>query len=170
MGQGGADAEGIAIRTATPADLDLLTDLSLRFFDDLKAAVADEFWEGAEPRADLARGDFEAAFAKKGLVLIAALAGETAGYLYGRVEPAYVRESPIESMGYISHCFVREEARGQGVASALVQAAEAWFRDRGIDFVELRYRLANRMAAAVWEKLGYVPQRLTCRKSLRRGR
>jgi GNAT superfamily N-acetyltransferase len=81
-----------------------------------------------------------------------------------------VRESPIESMGYISHCFVREEARGQGVASALVRAAEAWFRDRGIDFVELRYSLANRKAAAVWEKLGYAPQRLTCRKSLRRGR
>jgi GNAT superfamily N-acetyltransferase len=156
-----------AIRTATPADLDLLTELSLRFFDQLKATVADEFWEGAAPAPDLARADFETAFAKNDLVLIASKAGRPAGYLYGRVEPAYVRESPIESMGYISHCFVCDEARGQGIASALVHVAEAWFQDRGIEFIELRYSLANKAAAAVWEKLGYLPQRLTCRKSLR---
>jgi GNAT superfamily N-acetyltransferase len=91
------------------------------------------------------------------------------GYLYGRIEPAYVRESPIKAMGYISGCFVRDEARGQGVASALVRAAEAWFQDRGINFIELRYSLANKAATAVWEKLGYAPQRLTCRKTLRPG-
>jgi GNAT superfamily N-acetyltransferase len=69
-------------------------------------------------------------------------------------------------MGYISHCFVREETRGQGVAAALALAAEAWFQDRGVTFIELRYSLSNKAAAAVWEKLGYAPQRLTCRKKL----
>lgn len=168
MGRGPADAGKIDVRLATGSDLALLTALSLRFFDYLKATVADAFWEGAEPRADLARGDFEAAFAKGDLVLIASLAGAPVGYLYGRIEPAYVRESPIPSMGYISHCYVRDEARGQGVASALAQAAERWFQDRGIEHIELRYSLANKAAAAVWTRLGYAPQRLTCRKSLRR--
>lgn len=167
MERGHADSGRIDVRPAAAPDLELLTELSLRFFDYLKATVADAFWEGAEPRADLARGDFEAAFAKGDLVLIASLAGAPVGYLYGRVEPAYVRESPIAAMGYISHCFVRDEARGQGVASALAQAAERWFQDRGIEHIELRYSLANKAAAAVWTRLGYAPQRLTCRKSLR---
>jgi len=169
MGRGRADDRKIAVRPATPADLELLTELSLRFFDYLKATVADALWEGAEPAPDLARGDFETAFAKGDLVLLASLAGTPVGYLYGRIEPAYVRESPIKAMGYISGCFVRDEARGQGVASALVRAAEAWFQDRGINFIELRYSLANKAATAVWEKLGYAPQRLTCRKTLRPG-
>jgi GNAT superfamily N-acetyltransferase len=168
MGRDKADDRKIDIRPAAPADLDLLTDLSLRFFDYLKATIADEFWEGAEPAADLARADFETAFAKADLVLIASMAEKPVGYLYGYIEPAYVRESPIPSMGYISHCFVRDEARGQGVASALARAAENWFQDRGIEFIELRYSLANKAAAAFWTKLGYAPQRLTCRKTLRR--
>jgi GNAT superfamily N-acetyltransferase len=168
MGRAGADDERIDIRAAQPADLELLTELSLQFFDYLKATIADEFWEGAEGAPDLARADFESAFAKGDLVLIASLAGVPVGYLLGLVEPAYVRESPIPSMGYISHCFVRDEARGRGVATALAQAAEAWFQERGIEFIELRYSLANKAAEAVWSKLGYLPQRLTCRKSLRR--
>jgi GNAT superfamily N-acetyltransferase len=158
----------IVVRPAEPADLPLLTELSLRFFDYLKSTVADEFWEGAEVEPERARADFEAAFAKDELVLIASLDGRSAGYLYGCIEPAYVRESPIREMGYISHCFVRDEARGRDVATALVQAAERWFQDRGIEFIELRYSLANKAAAAIWSKLGYAPQRVTCRKSLRR--
>jgi GNAT superfamily N-acetyltransferase len=166
MARGRAIEGDIVVRPAEPADLPLLTELSLRFFDYLKATVADEFWEGAETGPERARADFEAAFARDELVLIASLEGRSAGYLYGRIEPAYVRESPIKEMGYISHCFVREEARGQGVAAALAHAAEAWFQDRGINFIELRYSLANEAAAAAWEKLGYAPQRLTCRKRL----
>lgn len=168
MDRGGTQERAIAVRLATPADLELLTGLSLRFFDYLKATVADEFWAGAEPAPDLARGDFETALGRGDLVLLASLSGTPTGYLLGRIEPAYIRESPIKAMGYISHCFVREEARGKGAATALVQAAEAWFRDQGIEFIELRYSLANEAAAAVWNKLGYAPQRLVCRKSLRR--
>jgi GNAT superfamily N-acetyltransferase len=158
----------ILVRPAETADLPLLTGLSLQFFDYLKATVADAFWEGAERAPDIARADFEKAFANEDLVLIACIAGTSVGYLLGRIEPAYVRESRIKAMGYISQCYVREEARGQGAAAALAQAAEAWFRERGIEFIELRYSLANKAAAAVWSKLGYAPQRLTCRKSLRR--
>src|SRR5882672_2803023 len=155
MARGRAVEGNIVVRPAEPADLPQLTELSLRFFDYLKATVADAFWEGAEVEPERARADFEAAFAKNELVLIASLGGRSAGYLYGRIEPAYVRESPIKEMGYISHCFVREEARGRDVASALALAAEDWFRDRGIEFIELRYSLANKAAAAIWEKLGY---------------
>ena len=168
MNRGGTDDRTIAVRPAALTDLELLAGLSLQFFDYLKATVADEFWQGAEPAPDLARGDFETAFARGDLVLIASISGTPVGYLLGLIEPAYVRESPIKTMGYISHCFVRDEARGRGAARALAEAAEAWFRERGIGFIELRYSLANKAAAAVWAKLGYAPQRLVCRKSLRR--
>jgi len=167
MARGRAVEGGILVRPAETADLPVLTGLSLQFFAYLKATVADEFWAGAEPAPDLARRDFETALAKGDLVLVASLAGVPVGYLLGRIEPAYVRESAIAAMGYISHCFVRDEARGRGVATALAHAAEAWFQDRGINFIELRYSLANKAAAAVWAKLGYAPQRLICRKSLR---
>ncbi|HWA42918.1 MAG TPA: GNAT family N-acetyltransferase [Hypericibacter adhaerens] len=165
----GARGETISIRSAQPADLDLLIGFYRRFFEHLKAAVADELWEGAQPAPDLARQNFEAALAQGDLLLIASVGGTPQGYLLGRIEPAYVRESPIEKTGYIAHCFVAEAARGRGVARALTEAAERWFADRGIEFIELRYNLANKAAAAAWDSLGYKPQRLICRKSLRQG-
>lgn len=156
----------IAVRPATPDDLPALVDLFLGFFDYLKETVADAFWRGAVADPALAAAFFEKALAEGELLLLAETGRVPVGYLAGRIEPALVQESPIRSVGHISHCYVSPRARGQGAGSALVEAAEGWFRARHIAFVELGYSLANDTAARFWTARGYAPDRVIARKAI----
>jgi len=50
---------------------------------------------------------------------------------------------------------VRRSARRSGVGRALVEAAEAWVRERGVERVEVRVAVANREGQAFWRALGF---------------
>jgi GNAT superfamily N-acetyltransferase len=54
--------------------------------------------------------------------------------------------------------FVREDARGQGVGRALVEAVVELARERGCRRVELDVNEANAPALAVYESLGFSAQ------------
>lgn len=160
-------AAAIAIRDAREADLPLLAAWMGAFFTHLKTATGDPYFAGAEMPAEAERrAFFGRALATGELLLLASLAAQPCGYLLGRAEPPFVRESPIAAIGHISHCYVAPAARRRGVAGRLVAAAEARFAGQGLRFVELGYLLANADAAATWPGLGYRPLRLVARKAL----
>ncbi|MFO1060958.1 MAG: GNAT family N-acetyltransferase [Dongiaceae bacterium] len=161
------DRAEIAIRGAAEPDLALLAGWMGEFFAHLKAATGDPYFEGAEmpPEAER-RALFAGALAAGELLLVASLDGRPCGYLLGRAEPPFVRESPIAAIGHISHCYVVPAARRRGVARRLVAAAEDRFAARGLRWVELGYALANAEAAATWPGMGYRPLRLVARKAL----
>lgn len=52
---------------------------------------------------------------------------------------------------------VTPNARGQGIASALMLEADKYFRDNKVKRVRLEVRTDNRPAIRVYEKLGYYP-------------
>lgn len=52
--------------------------------------------------------------------------------------------------------FVAREWRGRGVGSALMQAAIAWGRDRGLHKLTLSVFPHNAAAIALYEKFGFV--------------
>jgi ribosomal protein S18 acetylase RimI-like enzyme len=157
----------VVVRPAAEDDLPLLAGWMGAFFEHLKAASGDPYFAGASvpPEAER-RALFATALAAGQLLLVASLESVPAGYLLGRTEPPFVRESPIPAVGHVSHCFVAAAARQRGVAGRLIAAAEAWFAARGIRYVELGYLLTNADAAATWPRLGYRPLRLTARKDL----
>ena len=62
-----------------------------------------------------------------------------------------------ERVGFIDNVFVREDLRGRGVASLLVDALERWLRESGVGIAELNVSAANEHALRVWEHLGYEP-------------
>lgn len=55
----------------------------------------------------------------------------------------------------ISDVGVRPEWRRQGVARRLVEAAQAWVRDRGVARIEIQVASGNREGQAFWRSLGY---------------
>jgi ribosomal protein S18 acetylase RimI-like enzyme len=60
-----------------------------------------------------------------------------------------------ENHGHISDVVVTREAEGQGVGRALMDAAEAWGRERGYRLMTLGVFPQNQRALMLYERLGY---------------
>ena len=133
----------VAVRPATAADLGLIVGWGHAFFEHLRTATADPWFEGAT------------------LDAVALEARLRAG-----LERPFIRESPIERIGHVHHVWVEPRARGRGVARALLADAEAWFREQGVGWVELSYQPTNKVAAKAWATLGFEPYRVYARKMI----
>jgi GNAT superfamily N-acetyltransferase len=59
------------------------------------------------------------------------------------------------SHGHLSVLAVAEAAEGQGVGTALLEACEAWARDRGSDRLTLHAMVTNTRARGLYEYRGY---------------
>ena len=60
--------------------------------------------------------------------------------------------------GWVYYVATAPEARGRGVAAALMTAAEDWLRDRGCPKIELMVRDTNTAALGFYHRLGYEHQ------------
>lgn len=58
--------------------------------------------------------------------------------------------------GEITDVGVREDARRQGIARALVDSALAWLRERGVERVEIQVAVGNREGQAFWRAMGFT--------------
>jgi ribosomal protein S18 acetylase RimI-like enzyme len=58
--------------------------------------------------------------------------------------------------GYISSVYVRPAARRTGVLRALVDAAAAWSRERGLTELRLHNAADNPLSNAAWDSLGFA--------------
>jgi GNAT superfamily N-acetyltransferase len=157
----------ISVRPATAADRELLIAWMAATLEDLKGAAAGDPWfEGVTFPAEAAEAHVEEALADEGPLLIATLDGAPVGYLEGRIELPYVRESPIGRVGHVALVRVVPEARRRGVATALLAAAEAWFKARGLAWLQLSWHPWNEPARATWAAHGFEPFRVFGRKRL----
>ncbi len=57
--------------------------------------------------------------------------------------------------GWLYYVAADPAARGVGVGRAMVRAAEAWLRGRGVPKVQLMVRPTNAQAVAFYERLGF---------------
>ena len=70
--------------------------------------------------------------------------------------------------GWLYYVAVAPDFRGQGIGRSLVEAAEAWLKDRGVPKAHLMVREANASVAEFYRKLGYEPMpRINMQKSLK---
>jgi ribosomal protein S18 acetylase RimI-like enzyme len=76
------------------------------------------------------------------------------GYVYAGIEPVSWVALREES-GYVHDLIVDEAHRGKGVATALMEAALAWVRDRGVPRVVLGTAQQNDVAQRLFERLGF---------------
>ena len=117
---------------------------------------------------ELARGEGETAAATPELVaqylafplsgaLLAELEGRVVGLLTWFVRPGLYHGG---RWGYIDEVIVREQARGRGVADALVTAVMAHFGDAGCLEVSVSTMPDNEPAKALYRKHGMVDEAL----------
>jgi GNAT superfamily N-acetyltransferase len=98
-------------------------------------------------------------------------AGEPLGYIFIELQS---RDATAFTKAwrrlYIHHLSVAETARRQGVATALMQWAEARAREMGVELLALDHWAANPDAAAFYDKLGFDALRVVRLKKIGGGR
>lgn len=88
------------------------------------------------------------------VLYVAEREGEVLGYVYAGLEPASWKELR-DAAGFIHDVVTDERVRGQGIATALVEAATAWLESRGAPRVILWTAEKNLAAQRLFEKLRF---------------
>jgi len=152
--------ESIVIRTGTDADLEAVLALAPRLAvgvapwrDQAEAIAAGRRWlEGSLAAA--ARGD--------GAVFVAAVADQVLGVISIAPSTHFTGERD----GYIGELAVAEHASRQGIGRALIGAADAWARDRGLAHLTLHTGARNAGARAFYAALGFETEEVRLTRPL----
>jgi ribosomal protein S18 acetylase RimI-like enzyme len=95
----------------------------------------------------------------EGELLVAERDGEVVGFIAHLVErydgPEETPDSGVFAL--VSDLCVSERRRGQGIARALLAAAEAYARGKGLARLRVEVLSANREAAAAYRRFGFEP-------------
>jgi len=145
----------IAIRLATPADLPALGRLGALLMRTHYEFDPQRFMD---PGTDPAEG--YAWFLGKQLkdddsvIFVAEVGGKVVGYVYAALEPISWKELR-DACGFIHDILVEESNRRAGTATALMEAAIQWLRERGAPRVILGTADKNERAQRLFAKLGF---------------
>jgi GNAT superfamily N-acetyltransferase len=88
------------------------------------------------------------------VVLVAERDGVVVGYVYAGLEPQSWKELR-EACGFIHDVVVDEGGRRGGIATALIDGAVEWLRERGAPRVVLWSAEGNHAAHRLFERLGF---------------
>ena len=88
------------------------------------------------------------------VVLVAEVDAQVVGYVYAGLEPMSWKELR-EPAGFIHDVVVDESARGQGIATDLVEAAGRWLIEHGAPRVMLWTASENPAAQRLFKRLGF---------------
>jgi len=143
------------IRPAAPGDLDDLVGLLGALF----TLEADFGPDPVRQRCGLAAMLADPA---RRTVLVAEWAGQVVGMVTGQVEVSTAEGGPSV---LLEDLVVTEAARGAGLGRGLVEALEAWARERGATRVQLLVDEENLPALGFYRRLGWQPTQL---RALRR--
>ena len=87
-------------------------------------------------------------------IFVAEQDGQVVGYVYAGLEPQSWKELR-EAAGFIHDVIVDATGRRSGVATALVEAAAHWLKERGAPRVLLWTASPNEAAQRLFERLGF---------------
>ena len=150
--------DGLVIREAGLADLDVVTDFEMgviRYNAQFGAAIirpATEALVRAETQAALATRPAWAWLAERDgrpVGLVHVQPPERSGWIAGMTRPGVTV--------YLQTMFVRPGERGSGVGAALVRHVHGVLDGRGVQPTLLHYALMNPLSAPFWNRMGYRP-------------
>ncbi len=155
MSEHAPPAAPFVIRQATPADLDVVVALRLAL---LRAHAGNAVYGRLRPDAPArARTLFGEQLASPHEVTWLAVGAD--GAVVGILRCMEGRGSPLldpPRYGYVASVYVLPEVRRSGVLRALMDAAVAWSRARGLDELRLHAAADNALANAAWDAMGFT--------------
>lgn len=90
----------------------------------------------------------------EGMVLLAEQGEEVVGYIVGHIKSnPPVMLPPL--FGYVSDIFVASARRRKGLGRDLFESLKEWFREQGVEHIELHVWHNNSLAQAFWRKMGF---------------
>ena len=143
----------MVIRLARPEDTEDIVSLH-RLLADYHRRIDDYYKEGKDT-ADNFRLFLQDMFARKDArVIVAEDRGKLAGYFIGiiRASKPYVRHART---GRISDAFIRENYRHQGLGNMMFEHLKNWFKEHGIQHIELSVDVRNAAGIKAWRKYGF---------------
>lgn len=162
--QGGAGALSISFRDLSPEEIDLYINfdspISWEFLSDEEKVLL-----GYEEYLRLHR---ELILTLYGLnlrnrIIAAFVNGEIVGVVWVGMRIDSVHFMPV---GYIYDIEVKEEFRGEGIGSRLLEMAEETCRKWGVSEIQLSVEASNLHALSWYGRRGYSPKRLVLSKEL----
>lgn len=104
---------------------------------------------------------------KHGAMFIAEQGGNPVGWAFTHEEHGelFVTE-PERRHGYLAEIYVVPGARGAGHGKALIEACEAWSRERGHKLMMIGVLAKNARAIRSYEGAGYAPYSVAMRRYL----
>jgi ribosomal protein S18 acetylase RimI-like enzyme len=157
----------MTIRPATLADAPLFEDFARKLYSEVTATTHDPFLTAS---TDAFVANWMSWFQlhvgrETGLVLI----GESpspVGFIAAYVSPPIFGSEIFPLVGVIGMWWVDAGHRRQGLGARLLQQAETWLREGGMQFVETHYMSSAQSAETLWNGAGYAPYFIAARKSL----
>ena len=145
----------LTVRQATTNDALTLGELGIALMRTHHAFDAQRFLTPAEhDAAGYARFLASQLDADDAVVLVAERGGRVVGYVYAAVEPLSWKELRGEC-GFIHDLLVTDAERRSGIGEALLDAAIAWLRERGMPRVVLGTAAQNETARRLFERRGF---------------
>jgi GNAT superfamily N-acetyltransferase len=139
-----AASGGVKIRVARDEDIEELAGLLGRLFTIEADFAPDAVKQTAGLRLLLARPD--------ALVAVAEAGGRAVGMCSVQTLVSTAEGGPV---GLLEDLVVREESRGRGIGTLLLQAAERWARDRGLVRLQLLADRTNAPALGFYGARGW---------------
>ena len=141
-----------AIRKATPNDMDAITALNSQLAD--YHHTIDSYYRPGSETAPSFKENLSFFMQKENITVVVAETDKIIGYAIGVIEPAKSFVAPDE-IGKISHTFVEEEYRNQGIGKKMVDTLICWFIQEGVVHVELSVDSRNESGVKAWQHLGF---------------
>ena len=141
-----------AIRKATPGDIDAITALNSHLAD--YHHLIDPYYRPGSETASSFKENLSFFMQKENITVIVAETDKIIGYAIGVIESAKSFVTP-DKIGKISHTFVEEKYRNQGIGKKMVDTLICWFSQKGIGYVELSVDSRNERGVKAWQHLGF---------------
>jgi GNAT superfamily N-acetyltransferase len=143
------------IRPASPADREYILGLTPRLAQGFPLPP----WRTPDEVARAEAGALAAALddsTDESCLLVAERSpGDLGGFVYVQRQVDYFRQRPHAHVGILA---VAAEMEGQGAGRKLLEAAEEWARQQGLDMITLNVFAGNQRARAVYERVHYAPE------------
>lgn len=145
----------IAIRNATPDDLDCIATLWQEFMDFHKTRDP-HFARSSDGHKNFAKFIGEQIASDNSCVLVAESGSKVVAYCLATIasNPPVFEE---KHYGAFFDLAVSEPFRRQGIGEGMFHRIHDWFKQKDIHRIEIRVALSNEVSTAFWRKMGFTP-------------